>query len=108
LDRSRNGILRNHLSIPSIQEPIIPNHAFNRISHLPDVIIITNPEKNIIVIQEALKYQIPIIGFVDSNTSNHCIESIQYVIPGNNQSTEFIYFCLNLFAIILKGSIRSN
>jgi ribosomal protein L6P/L9E len=99
LDRSRNGILRNHLSIPSIQEPIIPNHAFNRISHLPDVIIITNPEKNIIVIQEALKYQIPIIGFVDSNIGHN---NIQYFIPGNNQSTEFIYFCFNLFVIILN------
>jgi len=75
---------------------------------LPDIIILTNPERNNIIIEEAKKYQIPIIGFVDSNTSNHCIESIQYVIPGNNQSTEFIYFCLNLFAIILKGSIRSN
>jgi len=96
LDRSRNA---SHLSIPSIQEPIIPNHAFNRISHLPDVIIITNPEKNIIVIQEALKYQIPIIGFVDSNIGHN---NIQYFIPGNNQSTEFIYFCFNLFVIILN------
>ena len=71
----------------------------NLISNLPDIIIITNPEKNIIVLQEAKKYQIPVIGFVDSNTSN---EDIQYLIPGNNQSTAFMYFCFNLFTIILK------
>jgi small subunit ribosomal protein S2 len=71
----------------------------NLISNLPDIIIITNPEKNIIVLQEAKKYQIPVIGFVDSNTNN---EDIQYLIPGNNQSTAFMYFCFNLFTIILK------
>ena len=66
---------------------------------LPDIIILTNPEKNAIVIQEAEKYQIPIIAFMDSNTKN---ENIQYLIPGNNQSISFMYFCFNLFAITLN------
>jgi ribosomal protein S2 len=86
-------------SHPSISRSIQSIYSFNKINHLPDVIIITNPEKNIIVIQEALKYQIPIIGFVDSNIGHN---NIQYCIPGNNQSTEFIYFCFNLFVIILN------
>jgi len=71
----------------------------NKMSNLPDIIILTNPEKNMIVIQEAKKYQIPIIAFVDSNTNN---EDIQYLIPGNNQSTAFMYFCFNLFTITLR------
>ena len=66
---------------------------------LPDIIILTNPEKNAIVIQEALKFQIPIIAFLDSNSKN---ENIQYLIPGNNQSISFMYFCFNLFAITLQ------
>ena len=37
---------------------------------LPDIIILTNPEKNAIVIEEAQKFQIPIIYFIDSNSKN--------------------------------------
>ena len=66
---------------------------------LPDIIILTNPEKNAIVIEEARKFQIPIIAFMDSNSKN---ENIQFLIPGNNQSISFMYFCFNLFAITLQ------
>jgi small subunit ribosomal protein S2 len=71
-------------------------------SYLPDIIILTNPEKNSIVIQEAQKFQIPIISFVDSNMPLVDNMNIQYLIPGNNQSISFMYFCFNLFTIILK------
>jgi small subunit ribosomal protein S2 len=72
---------------------------------LPDIIILTNPEKNAIVIQEAQKFQIPIIAFMDSNSKN---ENIQFLIPGNNQSISFMYFCFNLFTITLKRNKTIN
>lgn len=66
---------------------------------LPDLIILINPDQNQIVIQEAKIYQIPIIGFADTNTQN---KDIDYIIPGNIKSISFMYFCLNLFTIVLQ------
>ena len=90
---------QNTMASPTFDSTKLNDASQKMEYNLPDIIILTNPEKNIIVIQEAKKYQIPIIGFVDSNTSN---EDIQYLIPGNNQSTAFMYFCFNLFTIILQ------
>ena len=67
--------------------------------YLPDVIIITNPDQNEIVIKEAKIFCIPIIAFVDTNTN---IQDIDYLLPGNLKSIRFIYFCFNLFTILLR------
>ncbi len=74
-------------------EPALYNES------LPDLIILINPDQNPIVIQEAKIYQIPIIGFADTNTQN---KDIDYIIPGNIKSISFMYFCLNLFTIVLQ------
>ena len=69
---------------------------------LPDLIIITNPEKNDILIQEAFLLKIPIIALVNTHTSSSLLTKIQYPIPGNNNSPYFIYFCMNLFLLAMK------
>ena len=68
---------------------------------LPDVVIITNPEENEIALREAHLLKIPVIGFINSETHFKYIRHIDYLIPGNNQSSSFIYFCLNLFITLL-------
>ena len=68
---------------------------------LPDVVIITNPEENEIALREAHLLKIPVIGFINSETDLKYIRHIDYVIPGNNKSSSFIYFCLNLFFTLL-------
>jgi len=42
---------------------------------------------------------------MDSNSKN---ENIQFLIPGNNQSISFMYFCFNLFTITLKRNKTIN
>nr|YP_008802572.1 ribosomal protein S2 [Monomastix sp. OKE-1]AGZ90225.1 ribosomal protein S2 [Monomastix sp. OKE-1] len=69
---------------------------------LPDVIIITHPEDNDILIQEAFILKIPIIAFVNSDLPKNLLHSIQYPIPGNNASPYFIYFCLNMLLMALS------
>jgi ribosomal protein S2 len=67
--------------------------------YIPDIIILTNPDQNSIVIKEAQLFKIPVIGFADSNTNTF---GIDYIIPGNNKSIYFMYFCLNLITITLQ------
>lgn len=83
-----------------------PNTIEQNYDYKPDLIILINPEENNIVIEEAKKFQIPIIGFVDSKSKNSLqskIKHIDYKIPGNTQSISFMYFCLNLFTITLRS-----
>lgn len=89
LDRRSSGIG------PSAS--VIENRAMQCI--IPDIIILTNPDQNNILIQEAQLYKIPVIAFADSNT---LIKGIDYIIPGNNKSIYFMYFCLNLITITLQ------
>jgi small subunit ribosomal protein S2 len=70
-------------------------------SYIPDIIILTNPDQNNIVIKEAQLFKIPIIAFADTNSKTL---GIDYIIPGNNKSIYFMYFCLNLITITLQRS----
>jgi len=82
------------------QQNTIPQYRSNSSpAYLPDIIILINPDQNEILLQEAKTYQIPVIAFADSNTKN---KNINYIIPGNTKSISFMYFCLNLFTIILQ------
>ena len=69
--------------------------------YIPDIIVLTNPDQNNIVIKEAQLFKIPIIAFADTNTKTL---GIDYIIPGNNKSIYFMYFCLNLITITLQRS----
>lgn len=63
---------------------------------VPDLIIITNPEENEILIREAFILKIPVIAFTNSDLAKLLFAKIQYPIPGNNTSPQFVYFCLNI------------
>ena len=82
---------------------------FRKPHYIPDIIILTNPEENSIVIEEAKKFQIPIITFIDTNNFKiqkiHRKHPIEYIIPVNNRSMLFMHFCFNLFAITLSKSV---
>jgi ribosomal protein S2 len=69
--------------------------------NLPDFIIVTNPEENHLALKEAKILKIPVIGFINSNLKPEIINLIDYGIPGNNKSPEFLSFCFHLFFIIL-------
>jgi ribosomal protein S2 len=71
-------------------------------TELPDLIIVTNPEENSLALKEAKLAKIPVIGFINSNLKPDILNLIDYVIPGNNKSPEFISFCLHLFFVVLK------
>ena len=66
---------------------------------LPDIIFLINPEENQNVLHEANLLKIPVIALADSHTK---VSGIDYMIPGNIQSMEFIYWCLNLMTITLQ------
>lgn len=57
----------------------------------PDLIFLMNPNENRNVITEANKLHIPIIAIVESNTN---LKGIQFPIPANNYSANFIYYCI--------------
>lgn len=57
----------------------------------PDLIFLMNPNENRNVIAEANKLHIPIIAIVESNTN---LKGINFPIPANNYSANFIYFCV--------------
>jgi ribosomal protein S2 len=71
-------------------------------SGLPDLIIVTNPEENSLALKEAKIAKIPVIGFINSNLKPDILNLIDYAIPGNNKSPEFVSFCLHLFFVVLK------
>ncbi len=65
----------------------------------PDTLFIINPNENLHVIAEANNLSIPVIALIDSNSN---IKGIDYPIPGNNNSINFIFFCFSWIARILK------
>ena len=74
---------------------------------LPDVLIVTHPKEYEIAILEANHLKIPVIAFVDTDVDPKILSKIDYIIPGNIKSPEFLLFCLNLFFTnILSGEER--
>ena len=71
---------------------------------LPNILIITNPEENEILLKEAFILKIPIIAFINSDIPKNLMHCIQYPIPGNNTSPHFLYFCLNL--LLMSASFK--
>ena len=59
----------------------------------PDLIIVCQPEENHTLIREASRLKIPVLAFVNSNSS---LDYITYPIPVNTENHDWIYYCLNL------------
>jgi small subunit ribosomal protein S2 len=71
---------------------------------LPDALFIIDVGYHKIAVQEARKLGIPVIGIVDSN---HSPEGIDYIIPGNDDSSKaVILYARGVADAILEG--RAN
>ena len=64
----------------------------------PEVLFTLQINKNTALIKEAVKFQIPIIGILDSNSNSY---AIQYPIPGNDDSNT----AFNLYTELLINTI---
>ncbi len=60
---------------------------------IPEALFILNVNDNLILIKEAMKLQLFVIGIIDSNTNPF---GIQYPIPGNDDSIESLSIYTNL------------
>lgn len=68
---------------------------------LPDMVVIIDADFEHIALAEAQKLKIPIVGVVDTNTNP---KGVDYVIPGNDDSTKAIEFYMQKIAdTVLKA-----
>jgi small subunit ribosomal protein S2 len=75
--------------------------GIKEMSRLPDVVFVIDVGRELIAVHEAQRLGIPIVAVVDSNCSP---EKIDYVIPGNDDSTRAIeLYCSRLAQACLEG-----
>ncbi len=61
----------------------------------PDIIIVIDPRKEKTVVREAMRWKIPVIALVDTNTDP---TNINYVIPGNDDAIKSISMIVSTLA----------
>ena len=66
--------------------------GIREMNKLPDIMIIVDPSKEYNAIREARKLGIPVIGMVDTNCDP---DSVDYVIPGNDDAVRSVKVVLN-------------
>lgn len=95
--RSRYGKIASNFHFPVYQK----YHKRFRTLHpqMPDILLVTHPCEFENAILEAHCMKIPVIAFVDTSVPSSLLSSIDYIIPGNIQSPEFLLLSLNLFGI---------
>lgn len=71
----------------------------------PDLVIVCQPEENRTLIRESYRLKIPVLAFVDSNSS---LDYITYPIPVNTENYNWIYYCLNLLVRLAKSLNKVN
>ncbi|WPX96256.1 30S ribosomal protein S2 [Candidatus Bandiella euplotis] len=71
----------------------------------PDVLFVIDVKTHAIAVQEAKKFNIPVIAVVDTNSSP---EGIDYVIPGNDDSRRAIELYCNLVADTILAGIQKS
>jgi len=88
LDKERERLNKNLVGIREMDD-------------LPDAIFVIDPKKEHIAIKEAQKLGIPIVAIVDTNCDP---ESIDYVIPGNDDAIRAIrLFTQKMADAVLEG-----
>jgi small subunit ribosomal protein S2 len=87
------GLTDNNSKIDFLKQPRL------KFKKRPDLIIVCQPEENYTLIREAARLKIPILAFVDSNSS---LDHITYPIPVNTENHNWIYYCLNLLVCLAK------
>jgi small subunit ribosomal protein S2 len=75
------------------------NKTFLAFYEKPEIVFLLNPNENRNIIVEANKLHIPIIAFTESNTD---LSGINYPIPINTYSINFIYYCLKKINMISR------
>lgn len=71
----------------------------------PDLVIVVDTNREKIAIQESKKLGVPVIAVVDTNCDP---DSVDYIVPGNDDSIKSIRLFCNLFAdAILSGLQKS-
>jgi len=89
------------LELSRNKEKLISNlGGIKELGGKPDLIIIFDVVKDKLAVLEAKKLNIPIIGIADSNADP---ESIDYIIPGNDDALRSI----NLYAEYFRKTISS-
>lgn len=89
----------NSLGIEALKRPRL------KFQKRPDLIIVCQPEENHTLIREASRLKIPVLAFVDSNSS---LDHITYPIPVNTENHNWIYYCLNLLVCLAKKLNKLN
>jgi small subunit ribosomal protein S2 len=80
--------------------------GIQHMSALPDAMFVIDVGYHKIAILEAQKLGIPVIGIVDTN---HSPEGIDYVIPGNDDSSKAVALYARAVAdAVLEGKLNSN
>jgi small subunit ribosomal protein S2 len=75
------------------------------LSGKPALVIIFDTNKEAIAVKESKKLGIPVIAIVDTNSS---LESINYPIPGNDDSAKSTSFFCNLIAKTISNTAASS
>lgn len=107
-----NPIIKNY-NINNINNVIMLNYNThnNKIKNIwlkPEILFIPQINKNIALIKEGIKLQIPIIGILNNNSYSY---GIQYPIPGNDNTNEalnlYIELVINTIINIKNNEIKS-
>jgi small subunit ribosomal protein S2 len=69
--------------------------AYLKFRQRPDLLIVCQPNENPLLLREAFRLQIPVLAFVDSNTS---LDYITHPIFVNTDNHEWMYYALDLLA----------
>jgi len=78
--------------------------GINDMKGLPDVIFIVDPKREKIAVDEAKRLNIPIVAITDTNCDP---DSIDYIIPGNDDSIRSIKLITEkMTAAVLEGKAR--
>ena len=94
------------LAVQNIEEfRQITQQSCLKFRNRPDLLIVCQPEENKILMREAFRLKIPVLAFVDSNSS---LKYITYPIPVNTSNHEWIYYCLDLLLRLTRSMEKSR
>ncbi|MFZ5437583.1 MAG: 30S ribosomal protein S2 [Patescibacteria group bacterium] len=71
----------------------------------PDCLVVVDPKREQLVVEEANKVGVPVVALIDSNTNP---ENISLPVPGNDDAVSSIEFVLNEFAKAYLEGKKTN
>lgn len=98
IDKEIQGFFTNYSNISSINSQNIPI-----INNRPALFFVFSPSKNTVFIKEALKLNIPIMGFINTDENPQYLD---FPIPANIKSQKGSFFIYNLFFHLFKVQSR--